>query len=79
MQIMNIESLETSGDYIHVFLNVYMENFLFREVYTKFNMASRTSRSYVVINGCISSKLNLTHSECEQINNYILSELLQTA
>jgi hypothetical protein len=79
MQIMNFESVETSGDYIHAFINVYMENFLFREVYTKYNMTTGTSRSYVVINGCISSKLNLTNSECDQINNYIMSELLQTA
>ncbi|MED1863278.1 hypothetical protein P4V41_07400 [Fictibacillus nanhaiensis] len=78
MNILNIEELHESGDYIHLTFNIYLEGMRFREVYTKFCRTTETSRSYFVLHGNVCQDISLTTSECDQINSYILSELLQT-
>jgi hypothetical protein len=79
MQILNISSVETSGDYIHAILNIYIEGLRYREVYCKHNLSTGRSKCFLVLHGNISQTAQLTTSECNQINEFILSELLQTA
>jgi hypothetical protein len=79
MNISRILEVSESGDYIHIFLEVYLPGYRHREIYTKFNRTTETSRSFIVLNGSVSQSISLTSSECDQINDYILSELLQTA
>jgi hypothetical protein len=79
MQIMSINSVSESGNYIHVMLDIYMPGYLYREVYCKFDKETETSRSFLVMNGSVCQNIQLTYRECDEINDYILHELLTTA
>lgn len=79
MDILSINSVEQTGDYIHVMIEIFLPGYRFREVYCKHCVSTGQSRCFLTLHGNVCRDVLLTTKECDQINDYILSELLATA
>lgn len=79
MDILSINSVTESGDYFHIMIDIYLPGYRFREVYCKHCKSTGQSRCFLTLHGNVCMDISLTQNECDQINSYILSELLATA